>query len=168
MSVTKRRRTPSRCRPAGGRRPRYQCNFTFLDGYRHIKQLWFTTIEPQPRPRDPNTTGKASLFLVAYGFSQSSIRTSWHDRPIVRKLTSESLSVERHGAGARNNFNVLKLQRLASRRQGGGIFDLPPVFTILEDHLRPFWLRKPVIACVYRELKHGRSGDEVRPRWRVN
>ena len=23
-------------------------------------------------------------------------------------------------------------------------------------------------ACVYRTLKHGRSGDEVRPGWRVN
>ena len=22
--------------------------------------------------------------------------------------------------------------------------------------------------CVYRKLKHGRSGDEVRPGWRVN
>ena len=24
------------------------------------------------------------------------------------------------------------------------------------------------IGCVYRKLKHGRSGDEVRPGWRVN
>jgi hypothetical protein len=23
-------------------------------------------------------------------------------------------------------------------------------------------------SCVYRQLKRGRSGDEVRPRWRVN
>jgi hypothetical protein len=23
-------------------------------------------------------------------------------------------------------------------------------------------------ACVYRQLKRGRSGDEVRPGWRVN
>ena len=23
-------------------------------------------------------------------------------------------------------------------------------------------------GCVYRKLKHGRSGDEVRPGWRVN
>jgi hypothetical protein len=23
-------------------------------------------------------------------------------------------------------------------------------------------------SCVYRKLKHGRSGDEVRPGWRVN
>jgi hypothetical protein len=24
------------------------------------------------------------------------------------------------------------------------------------------------MTCVYRKLKHGRSGDEVRPGWRVN
>jgi hypothetical protein len=24
------------------------------------------------------------------------------------------------------------------------------------------------LACVYRQLKRGRSGDEVRPGWRVN
>ena len=37
------------------------------------------------------------------------------------------------------------------------------------------WLASParivaerVKGCVYRKLKHGRSGDEVRPGWRVN
>jgi hypothetical protein len=28
--------------------------------------------------------------------------------------------------------------------------------------------RSATRTCVYRKLKHGRSGDEVRPGWRVN
>ena len=28
--------------------------------------------------------------------------------------------------------------------------------------------RREGIACIYRKPKHGRSGDEVRPGWRVN
>jgi hypothetical protein len=31
-------------------------------------------------------------------------------------------------------------------------------------HLRP----ERLSACVYRKLKLGRSGDEVRPEWRMN
>jgi len=29
-------------------------------------------------------------------------------------------------------------------------------------------LEQELAGCVYRKLKHGRSGDEVRPGWRVN
>ena len=68
------------------------------------------------------------------------------DGYLVRELTAESLSVERHGAGTRDNFDVLELQGLATRRQRGGAFDLPPAGTIPENHLRSFGLGKPVIA----------------------
>jgi hypothetical protein len=51
---------------------------------------------------------------VGCGFAPISSRTLWFDL-CVWDLTAESLLVERHGAGARNNFDVFELQRLAAR-----------------------------------------------------
>jgi hypothetical protein len=66
------------------------------------------------RPRDLGTKSETALFvLVGYGFAQNSTRTLWFDL-CVRDLTAESLFVERHGARARNNFDVFELQRLAA------------------------------------------------------
>lgn len=50
---------------------------------------------------------------MGYGFAQNSTRTLWFDL-CVRDSTAESLFVERHGARARNNFDVFELQWLAA------------------------------------------------------
>src|SRR5258707_15169627 len=82
---------------------------------------------------------------MAYGLAPDSGFRFWLDRYILRGLTAESLSVERHGAAARNDFDVFKPQRLAARRQQRRIFDLPTPDALLEDHLRPLGLGQPVI-----------------------
>src|SRR5258707_14902995 len=83
---------------------------------------------------------------MAYGLAPDSGFRFWFDLYIFRGLPAKSLSVERHGAAARNDFDVFKPQRLAARRQQRRIFDWPTADAILEDHLRPLGLGQPVIA----------------------
>jgi hypothetical protein len=52
--------------------------------------------------------------LIGHGFAQNSTATFWFDL-CVRELPTKSLSVERHSPGARSNFDVFELQRLAAR-----------------------------------------------------
>src|SRR6202522_1301294 len=100
------------------------------------------------QPRNPGTKIEIQLsfFPAACRFTQGSARALRFDRYLVYGLTAEPLLVERDGARACDNFDVFELQRLAARRQQGGIFNLPPAATVPENHLRPRRLREPVIA----------------------
>src|SRR6266404_1102344 len=115
----------------------------FLSGRSRSSGRWRRRVCPRTR----QTT--ALFALIGYGFAQNSTGTFWLDL-CVRELTAESLPVERHGARARDNFDVFELQRLAARGQQSGIFDLPAAAAILENHLRPRGLRKPIIAPLFK------------------
>jgi hypothetical protein len=67
-----------------------------------------------PPARFGSKSETALFVLVGYRFAQSSLRTLRFEL-WLRELGAESLSVERHGARARNDFDVFELQRLALR-----------------------------------------------------
>src|SRR5712691_3224699 len=94
-------------------------------------------------------TQSARRRLLRPGFARNATRIPWFDLH-GRALTAKTLSVERYGARARDNFDVFELQRLAARGQQSGIFDLPSAAAILENYLRPRGLRKPIIAPLFK------------------
>jgi hypothetical protein len=55
------------------------------------------------------------VVLAAYGLAQNAACTLRLGRALLCEVTAESFSVERHGTGARNNFDIFELQWLATR-----------------------------------------------------
>jgi hypothetical protein len=55
------------------------------------------------------------VLLAACGLAQNAACPLRLGRYLVREATTESLSIERHGTGARNNFDIFELQWLATR-----------------------------------------------------